>query len=189
MNKKRTRRGRCKANARMAKYTLLNDPQFIPLCKFDESLYWRWIWKNHKRINGKTFLGKCMQIVEKAYLLMKPRRFFQRHYPFETTLSLPDSPDDLLDMHVLIPSYCLPYAVHKALRLYIMSYQSLVHQWSTRISDKEIPDGCIAVLECYRGEIPIFHLNLTKQQVYFAQSLFYARRREALGQCFHYTSF
>ena len=154
-----------KAPDTSASHTLMDDPFFLPKYKFPEKYYWRMpLWKNRKKVAKKTFLGWCMRAIERAYLATKTEPYILYAFPIWRNYSLPRTPDDLEDMQILLPCQPLSVRVQEALRSYIMISRLVVHQWSTRLSDTEIPNGYIAVLERYHGGKLISRQGLKPQQ-------------------------
>lgn len=134
-------------------YTLIDDPYYRPSCKFPEKYYWRMpLWKNREKVTAHTFLGWCMRVIEKVYLATRTEPTVLQTPPSLINQFVPQTPDDLVSMQIIIRSQPLACDVQEALRSYIKLRQMYSHQWSTRQSDKEIPSGYIAVLENYCGE-------------------------------------
>ena len=162
-----------------ASHTLMNDPYFLPEFKFPEEYYWRMpLWKNRKAVAKSTFLGWCMRVIERAYLTMKTEPYILYIFPLARNHSLPPTPDDLEDMRILLPCQPLSVSVQEALRSYIELSRLEVHQWSTRLSDKEIPDGYIAVLERYHGGKLISRQGLQPRQGSFGRVDIVSQRLE-----------
>lgn len=154
----------------LASHTLMDDLCFIPEFKFPEKYYWRMpLWKNRKSVAKRTFLGWCMRVIERAYLAMQSEPHILYISPFWKSYSLPATPDDLDEMQIILPCQPLSAVVQEALRSCIGLFQLGVHQWSTRLSDKEIPDGYIAVLERYHGGKLISRRGLRPQQGSFGR--------------------
>lgn len=159
-----------KESSTPAPHTLMDDPYFIPEFKFPEEYYWMMpLWKNRKSVAKRTFLGWCMRVIERAYLAMQSEPYILYIFPIARNHSLPPTPDDLEDMRIILPCRPLSVPVQEALRSCIELFRLGVHQWSTRLSDKEIPDGYIAVLERYHGGKLISRQGLLQQQGSFGR--------------------
>lgn len=166
-------------NMKRMPYTLMDDPYYRPSCKFPEKYYWRMpLWENREKVNKRTFLGWCMRVIEKVYLAMQREPIILQTPPSLINQFVPPTPDDLHSMQIIIPSQPFACDVQEALRDSIELYQLYSHQWSTRLSDKEIPLGYIAVLVCYHGEKLVSRLGLRLQRVCPARTQIVAERIE-----------
>lgn len=147
-----------------APFTLMYDPHYCPFCKFPEKYYWKMpLWKDRDKVKSRTFLGWCMRVIEKVYLAMQTEPTILQTPSSLTSRYVPPTPGDLYSMQIIIPSQPLACDVQEELSSCIKLYQMYSHQWSTRLSDKEIPHGYIAVLERYHGGKLISRIGLKTQ--------------------------
>ena len=147
-----------------APFTLMDDPHYYPFCKFPEKYYWKMsLWKDRDKVKSRTFLGWCMRVIEKVYLAMQTEPTILQTPPSLINRYVPPTPEHLYSMQIIIPSRPLAYDVQEELRSCIELRQLYSHQWSTRLSDKEIPRGYIAVLENYHGGKLISRIGLKTQ--------------------------
>ena len=156
-------------------FTLMDDPCYRPFCKFPEEYYWRMpLWKDRDKVNSRTFLGWCMRVIEKVYLVMQTEPTILRTPPSLIDRYVPPTPEHLYSMQIIIPSRPLAYDVQEELRSCIELRQLYSHQWSTRLSDKEIPRGYIAVLE--NGGKLISRIGLRWLRVHPAKILIFSEK-------------
>lgn len=158
-------------------FTLMDDPCYHPFCKFPEEYYWRMpLWKDRDKVNSRTFLGWCMRVIEKVYLAMQTEPTILQTPPSLINRYVPPTPEHLYSMQIIIPSRPLAYDVQEELRSCIELRQLYSHQWSTRLSDKEIPRGYIAVLENYHGGKLISRIGLRWLRVHPAKTLIFSEK-------------
>lgn len=129
----------------------------------DIDLIWHINQKMRDKVKSRTFLGWCMRVIEKVYLAMQTEPTILQTPSSLTSRYVPPTPGDLYSMQIIIPSQPLACDVQEELSSCIKLYQMYSHQWSTRLSDKEIPHGYIAVLERYHGGKLISRIGLKTQ--------------------------
>ena len=117
-----------------------------------------------------------MRVIEKVYLAMQTEPTILRTPPSLINRYVPPTPEHLYSMQIIIPSRPLAYDVQEELRSCIKLRQLYSHQWSTRLSDKEIPRGYIAVLENYHGGKLISRIGLRWLRVHPAKILIFSEK-------------
>lgn len=159
------------------KMRMLTIPELKRIMGFPEEYYWRMpLWKDRDKVNSRTFLGWCMRVIEKVYLAMQTEPTILQTPPSLINRYVPPTPEHLYSMQIIIPSRPLAYDVQEELRSCIELRQLYSHQWSTRLSDKEIPRGYIAVLENYHGGKLISRIGLRWLRVHPAKILIFSEK-------------